>query len=322
MPTFLEAVREGLYQEMERDPSVVVLGEDVGEGGVFRATEGFVDKFGRERVIDSPLAESSIVGVSIGASLNGLRPVAEIQFSDYIHPAMNQLINEAAKMRYLTEGEFNCPITVRAPFGGGVHGGPFHSQCVEALFFHVPGLKIATPATAADAKGLLLSAIRDPDPVLFFEHKYLYRRQKADSLSDDPMPFGVAAVRREGKDMTIVTYGAMVHKALEAAELADKEGVSVEVLDLRTLCPLDRTAIVESVKKTSKCIVLHEDTKTGGIGAEVSALLSEEAFDYLDGPIVRIAGPDVHFSFSPVLEQAYLPGTERILEQVRKLAAY
>jgi len=322
MPTFLEAVREGLYQEMERDPSVVVLGEDVGEGGVFRATEGFVDAFGRERVIDSPLAESSIVGVSIGAALNGLRPVPEIQFADYIHPAMNQLINEAAKIRYLTQGEFNCPITVRAPFGGGVHGGPFHSQCVEALFFHVPGLKVATPATAEDAKGLLLTAIRDPDPVLFFEHKYLYRRQKAESLSDDPIPFGVAAVRREGEDLTIVTYGAMVHKALEAAELASREGLSVEVLDLRTLCPLDRAAIVTSVKKTSKCIVLHEDNKTGGIGAEVSALLSEDAFDALDGPIIRIAGPDVHFSFSSVLEREYLPSTERILAAIRTLAAY
>ena len=322
MPTFIEAVREGLYQEMERDPSVIVLGEDVGEGGVFRATEGFVDRFGRERVIDSPLAESSIVGVSIGASLNGLKPVPEIQFSDYIHPAMNQIINEAAKVRYLTEGEFNCPITIRAPFGGGVHGGPFHSQSVEALFFHIPGLKICTPSTAEDAKGLLLSALRDPDPVLFFEHKYLYRRQKSDSLPDEPMPFGQAAVRREGKDMTIVTYAAMVHRALEAAELADKEGVSVEVLDLRTLCPLDRPAILESVKKTSKCIVLHEDTRTGGVGAEISALLSEEAFDYLDGPIVRITGPDVHFSFSHVLEEAYLPNAQKILEAIRKLAAY
>lgn len=322
MPTFLEAIREGLYQEMERDPSMIVLGEDVGEGGVFRATEGFADHFGRERVIDSPLAESSIVGVSIGAAVNGMRPVAEIQFSDYIHPAMNQLINEAAKMRYLTEGSFNCPITVRAPFGGGVHGGPFHSQCVEALFFHIPGLKICTPSTAADAKGLLLTAIRDPDPVLFFEHKYLYRRQRADQLSDDPLPLGVAAVRREGKHLSIVTYGAMVHKALEAAELADREGVSVEVLDLRTLCPLDRAAILTSVKKTSKCIVLHEDNKTGGIGAEVSALLSEEAFDYLDGPIVRIAAPDVHFSFSSVLEEAYLPSTGRILDGIRSLAAY
>jgi 2-oxoisovalerate dehydrogenase E1 component beta subunit len=322
VPTFIEAVREGLMQEMDRDPSVLVLGEDVGEGGVFRATEGFVDRFGRERVIDSPLAESSIVGVSIGASLNGMRPVPEIQFSDYIHPAMNQLINEAAKIRYLTEGEFNCPITVRAPFGGGVHGGPFHSQSVEALFFHIPGLKIATPATAQDAKGLLLSAIRDPDPVLFFEHKYLYRRQKADTLSDDAIPFGQAMVRREGKDMTIVTYAAMVHRALEAAELADKEGVSVEVLDLRTLCPLDRQAVLDSVKKTSKCIVLHEDNRTGGVGAEISALLSEEAFDYLDGPIVRITGPDVHFSFSHVLEEAYLPNTQKILDAIRKLASY
>ncbi|MBV9119581.1 MAG: alpha-ketoacid dehydrogenase subunit beta [Chloroflexi bacterium] len=322
MPTFLEAVREGLFQEMERDPSVIVLGEDVGEGGVFRATEGFVDHFGRERVIDSPLAESSIVGVSIGAAVNGLRPVPEIQFSDYIHPAMNQLINEAAKMRYLTEGAFNCPITVRAPFGGGVHGGPFHSQCVEALFFHIPGLKICTPATAEDAKGLLLSAIRDPDPVLFFEHKYLYRRQKVDHLSDDPLPLGKAAVRREGKHLTIVTYAAMVHRALEAAELADREGVSVEVLDLRTLCPLDRPAILKSVKKTSKCIVLHEDNKTGGIGGEISALLSEEAFDYLDGPIMRIAAPDVHFSFSSVLEEAYLPSAERVLTAIRELAAY
>ncbi len=322
MSTFIEAIREGLYQEMERDERVIVLGEDVGEGGVFRATEGFVDRFGRERVIDSPLAESSILAVSIGAALNGLRPVAEIQFADYIHPAMNQIINEAAKIRYLTQGMYHCPITVRAPFGGGVHGGPFHSQCVEALFLHVPGLKIATPSTAEDAKGLLLSAIRDPDPVLFFEHKYLYRRQKADVLPDEPVPFGVAAVRRQGRDLSIVTYGAMVHRALEAAELADKEGVSVEVLDLRTLCPLDRQAILDSVKKTSKAIVLHEDNKTGGVGAEISALLAEEAFEHLDGPVVRIAGPDVHFSFSHVLEEAYLPSTERILDEVRKLAAY
>ena len=322
MPTYLEAIREGLAQEMERDPTMFILGEDVGEGGVFRATEGFVERFGRERVIDSPLAESSIVGVSIGAAVNGMRPVAEIQFADYIHPAMNQLINEAAKMRYLTAGTFNCPITVRAPFGGGVHGGPFHSQCVEALFFHIPGLKICTPSTAEDAKGLLLSAIRDPDPVLFFEHKYLYRRQRAEHLSDDALPMGQAAIRRDGKDMTIVTYGAMVHKALEAAEAADREGVSVEVLDLRTLCPLDRASVLESVKKTSKCIVLHEDNKTGGIGAEIAALLSEEAFDSLDGPVMRIAGPDVHFSFSSVLEHAYLPSAERILDAIRTLAAY
>ncbi|HEU0166217.1 MAG TPA: alpha-ketoacid dehydrogenase subunit beta [Chloroflexota bacterium] len=322
MPTFIEAIREGLYQEMERDSNVIVLGEDVGEGGVFRATEGFVDHFGRERVIDSPLAESSIVGVSIGAALNGMRPVPEIQFSDYIHPAMNQLINEAAKIRYLTEGTFSCPITVRAPFGGGVHGGPFHSQCVEALFFHIPGLKICTPSTAEDAKGLLLSAIRDPDPVLFFEHKYLYRRQRADSLSDDPLPMGKAAIRRSGTHMTIVTYAAMVHKALEAAELADKEGVSVEVLDLRTLCPLDRPAILESVRRTNKCIVLHEDNKTGGIGGEIAGMLAEEAFEDLDGPVLRIAAPDVHFSFSSVLEQAYLPSTERILDGIRTLAAY
>ncbi|MHB8621474.1 MAG: alpha-ketoacid dehydrogenase subunit beta [Chloroflexota bacterium] len=322
MPTYLEAIREGLGQEMERDPSMVVLGEDVGEGGVFRATEGLLERFGPSRVIDSPLAESSIVGVSIGAALNGLRPVAEIQFADYIHPAINQLMNEAAKMSYLSHGLVHCPITVRAPFGGGVHGGPFHSQCMEAIFFHVPGLKIATPATAADAKGLLLSAIRDPDPVLFFEHKYLYRRQRADSLSDEPLPMGQAAVRREGRQISIITYGAMVHRALEAADLADREGVSVEVVDLRTLCPLDREAVLASVRKTSKAIVLHEDNKTGGVGAEISALLVEEAFDSLDGPVVRVAGPDTPFSFNAVLEETYLPSVERILTAIRNLAAY
>ncbi|MDE3076433.1 MAG: alpha-ketoacid dehydrogenase subunit beta [Chloroflexota bacterium] len=322
MPTFIEAIREGLQQEMERDPSVIVLGEDVGEGGVFRATQGFADLFGRDRVIDSPLAESSIVGVSIGASLNGLRPVAEIQFADYIHPAMNQLINEAAKIRYLTIGSFHCPITVRAPFGGGVHGGPFHSQSVEGMFFTIPGLKIVIPSTAADAKGLLLSAIRDPDPVLFFEHKYLYRRQRADSLSDEALPLGVASLRREGRHMTVITYGAMVHLALEAADQADREGVSVEVLDLRTLNPLDRPAILESVKRTSKAIVLYEANRTGGVGAEVAALLSEEAFDYLDGPILRVASPDVHFPFNSVLEEAYLPNAEKLLAAIRRLAAY
>ncbi len=322
MPTFIEAIREGLQQEMERDQTVIVLGEDVGEGGVFRATEGFIERFGRERVIDSPLAESSIVGVSIGASLNGLRPVPEIQFADYIHPAMNQLINEAAKIRYLSLGSFHCPITVRMPFGGGVHGGPFHSQCVESMFLGIPGLKLVTPSTAADAKGLLLSAIRDPDPVLFFEHKYLYRRQRADNLSDDALPLGQAAVRREGRHMSIISYGAMVHVALAAADLAANEGVSVEVVDLRTLCPLDRETILSSVRKTNKAIVLYEANYTGGAGAEVAALIAEEAFGDLDGPVVRVAPPDVHFPFNSTLEEAYLPNADKVLDAIRKLAAY
>ncbi|HUZ78917.1 MAG TPA: alpha-ketoacid dehydrogenase subunit beta [Chloroflexota bacterium] len=322
MPTFLEAIREGLRQEMERDQRVILLGEDLGEGGVFRATEGLVERFGRERVIDSPLAESSIVGVSIGASLNGLVPVPEIQFADYIHPAMNQLVNEAAKIRYLSLGTFHCPITVRMPFGGGVHGGPFHSQCVESMFLGIPGLKIVIPSTATDAKALLLSAIRDPDPVLFFEHKYLYRRQRADALPNEPLPLGVAQVRREGKDLTIVSYGAMVHVALAAAEAASREGVAVEVVDLRTLCPLDRETVLASVRKTSKALVLYEANRTGGAGAEVAALIAEEAFEDLDGPVVRLAPPDVHFPFNSTLEQAYLPTSDSVLAAIRKLAAY
>jgi len=322
MPTFLEAIREGLRQEMERDQRVILLGEDLGEGGVFRATEGLVERFGRERVIDSPLAESSIVGVSIGASLNGLVPVPEIQFADYIHPAMNQLVNEAAKIRYLSLGTFHCPITVRMPFGGGVHGGPFHSQCVESMFLGIPGLKIVIPSTATDAKALLLSAIRDPDPVLFFEHKYLYRRQRADALPNEPLPLGVAQVRREGKDLTILSYGAMVHVALAAAEAASREGVAVEVVDLRTLCPLDRETVLASVRKTSKALVLYEANRTGGAGAEVAALIAEEAFEDLDGPVVRLAPPDVHFPFNSTLEQAYLPTSDSVLAAIRKLAAY
>ncbi|MGH2519435.1 MAG: alpha-ketoacid dehydrogenase subunit beta, partial [Chloroflexota bacterium] len=239
-----------------------------------------------------------------------------------IHPAMNQLVNEAAKIRYLSLGTFHCPITVRMPFGGGVHGGPFHSQCVESMFLGIPGLKIVVPSTATDAKALLLSAIRDPDPVLFFEHKYLYRRQRADTLPDEPQPLGVAEVRRAGKDLTIVSYGAMVHVALAAAEAASREGVAVEVVDLRTLCPLDRETVLASVRKTSKALVLYEANRTGGAGAEVAALISEEAFEDLDGPVVRLAPPDVHFPFNATLEQAYLPNSESVLAAIRKLAAY
>src|SRR6187549_162423 len=286
LKTLIEAVNEALHEEMERDPSVIVLGEDVGvHGGVFRATDGLQKQFGSDRVIDTPLAELGIIGVAIGAAMNGLRPVAEIQFADYIHPAYDQIVNEAAKIRYRSNGTFACPVVFRAPFGAGVHGGLYHSQSVEALFFHVPGLKIVVPSTPYDCKGLLKSAIRDDDPVLFFEHKKSYRRLRGEVPDGDVIiPIGKADVKRAGSDVTVVTYGVGVHLALAAAELVAAEGISVEVLDLRTLAPLDREAIAESVAKTSKMLIVHEDNKTGGIGAEIAAMIAEEHFEQLDGP--------------------------------------
>jgi 2-oxoisovalerate dehydrogenase E1 component beta subunit len=322
--TLIESIRDALFEEMRRDESVILMGEDVGRaGGVFRTTEGLFAEFGEARVIDTPLAECGIVGVAIGAALNGMRPVAEIQFADFIHPAMNQIMNEAAKIRFRSNGEWGCPLVIRAPYGAGVHGGMYHSQSVEALFHHVPGLKIVAPSTPYDAKGLLKSAIRDEDPVLFFEHKKAYRRVKGDIPDKDyVVPIGKAEIKRPGTDLTIITYGYMVHVALEAAEQLEVQGISTEVLDLRSLLPLDHAAICESVGRTNKVIVFHEDTKTGGVGAEVSAILAEDMFESLDGPIVRVAAPDTPPPYSPPLEEAFVPNARVLIEAANRLAAY
>ncbi|MBI1791613.1 MAG: alpha-ketoacid dehydrogenase subunit beta [Acidobacteria bacterium] len=323
MPTtYLEAIREGMWEEMERDPSVFLLGEDIGVyGGAFKVTAGMLDHFGERRVVDTPISESAIVGAAIGASLMGLRPVTEMQFSDFITCAYDQIVSFAAKCRYRWGAA--VPIVIRAPSGGGIHGGPFHSQNPEALFTHTPGLKVVAPATAYDAKGLIKSAIRDNDPVLFFEHKALYRRIKEDLPAEEyTVPIGKAKVVREGRDLSIITYGAMVHAAMEAAGTLDSEGISVEIVDLRTLQPLDDDTILASVRKTSKVIVLHEATLSGGVGGEVSSRISERAFEHLDGPIVRIAAPDTPVPFSPPLEEAFLPNAEKIVEKARWLARY
>ena len=322
--TLIEAVRDGLAEEMRRDWRVVVLGEDVGvHGGVFRATDGLVAEFGEGRVIDTPIAELGIVGTAIGSAMNGLRPVAEIQFADYIYPAMDQIVNEAAKMRYRSNGGFGCPLVIRAPYGAGVHGALYHSQSVEAFFCHVPGLKVVTPSTPYDAKGLLKAAIRDEDPVLYFEHKRTYRRIRGEVPDDDyVVPIGKAEVKREGRHLSVITYGAMVHQAVEAADAAASEGVSVEVIDLRSLLPWDKEIVAASVTKTSKVIVCHEDSKTAGVGAEVAAFIAEELFEDLDGPILRVAALDTPVPWAPQLEEAVIPGTRHILDAVRRLAAY
>jgi 2-oxoisovalerate dehydrogenase E1 component beta subunit len=275
-------------------------------------------------VIDTPLAESGIVGTAIGMALNGLLPVAEIQFADFIHPAMNQIMNEAAKIRYRSNGDFGCPLVVRAPFGGGIRGALYHSQSVESLFAHVPGLKIVIPATPYDAKGLLKSAIRDPDPVMFFEHKRTYRLTRQEIPDADyTVPLGQARVAREGSDLTVIAYGLMLHFALEAAETLAKEGIDVEVIDLRTIVPLDKATILDSVKKTSKVLIVHEDTRTGGFGGELASVVAEEAFEYLDAPVRRLTGPDVPaMPFAKPLEDAFLPNPARIAEALRDLAAY
>jgi 2-oxoisovalerate dehydrogenase E1 component beta subunit len=319
---YLEAIRQALFEEMERDERVFVLGQDVGVyGGAFKVTEGLQARFGRERVLDTPLAEEAIVGAAIGAAMRGMRPVAEMQFIDFVSRAFDLLTNFAAKNRYRTG--VGVPMVVRGPSGAGVHGGPFHSQSPEMHFVKTPGLKVVAPATARDAKGLLKAAIRDDDPVLFLEHKFLYRRVK-DRVpeEDDVVPIGKAAVRRSGRDLTIVTYGAMLWAALEAAEVLDRDGVSAEVLDLRTLLPLDEEAILASVRHTGKCLVLHEDTRTGGLGAEIAATLSEKAFEWLDGPILRVTAPDTPVPYSPPLEEAFLPNVNTLLAAARKLARY
>jgi 2-oxoisovalerate dehydrogenase E1 component beta subunit len=320
--TYLEAIRQGIWEEMERDPTVFCLGEDIGlYGGAFKVTDGFIARFGPERVIDTPIAESAIVGAAFGASLTGLRPVAEFQFMDFIPCAMNQISNMVAKAHYLWGAP--APLVLRGPSGGNVHGGPFHSQNPEMWFVHNPGLKVVCPATPYDAKGLIKAAIRDNNPVIFFEHKYLYRRIKGEVPEDDYIvPLGKARVAREGHDLSIITYAAMVHTALEAAELLSKEGIEVEILDLRTLAPLDHEAIVQTVRKTNKVILLHEDTRTGGIAGELAAIINEEAFDDLDGPIVRITAQDSPVPFSPPQEEYFLPKVSDVVREARRLKQY
>ena len=323
--TFIEAIREALAEEMRRDETVIVLGEDVGrKGGVFLATDGLWAEFGEDRVIDTPLTESMIVGASIGASVNGLRPVAEIQFADFIHPAFNQIVSEAARMRYRSNNGFHVPIVIRAPYGGGVHGALYHSQSVEAFFSHVPGLKVVVPSTPYDAKGLLKTAIRDEDPVLFFEHKKMYRSVRGEVPDEEyTIPLGRATVVRPGSQITVVAYGLMVHYALEAADRVAEDGISVEVVDLRTLRPLDRETLLGSVRKTGKCLVVYEDNRFGGYGAEVGAIVADEAFDYLDGPVMRVSGPDVPaVPYNHVLEDWFMPNPEKIAAALRTLAAY
>jgi 2-oxoisovalerate dehydrogenase E1 component beta subunit len=310
--TLIEALRDGLREEMQRDKNVIVMGEDVGvRGGVFLATDGLYKEFGEARVIDTPLAESSIIGVAMGAAINGLRPVAEIQFADFSHPAMNQIMNEVAKLRYRSTNDYSCPMVLRMPYGGGVHGGLYHSQCVEALYAHIPGLKVVAPCTPYDTKGLIKAAIRDDDPVIFLEHKKTYRSAKSEIPDDDyVVPIGKADVKREGDHLTVISYGLVLHYCLEAAQTLAGEGTSVEVVDLRTLVPLDRDTILASVHKTGKVLIAYEDNKTGGFGAEVSAMIAEEAFESLDAPIMRLAGPDVPaVPFNPPQEEWYMPST-------------
>lgn len=323
--TYIEAVTDALAEEMERDERVFVLGEDVGvRGGVFRATAGLIEKFGESRVMDTPLAESAIAGVAIGAAMAGMHPVAEIQFADFIMPAFNQIVSEAAKIRYRSNGDWTCPMTIRAPYGGGVHGALYHSQSIEALFHHVPGLKIIAPSTPYEVKGLLKAAIRSEDPILFLEHKRCYRMIKGEVPEEDyELPIGKANVKREGSDITVITYGLMVHYCLEAAEELAKEGISVHVLDLVTIRPLDVEAIVEAARKTGKVLIVHEDNKVGGIGAEVSAIISEEALFDLDAPIMRLCGPEVPaMPYSPPLEKAYLLNPSKIADAMRKLTQF
>jgi len=323
MPTtYLEAIREGLWEEMERDPDVFLIGEDIGVyGGAFKVTAGFIEHFGERRVVDTPISESAIVGAAIGAGLMGLRPVAEMQFADFISCGFDQLVNFAAKCRY----RWNAPVpmVVRAPSGGGIHGGPFHSQNPEMWFVKTPGLKVICPATAYDAKGLIKSAVRDNDPVIFFEHKALYRRIKEDLPAEEfTVPIGKARIARQGRHLSIVTYGAMVWTALEAAEKLAAEGIEIEVVDLRTLLPLDRETVCESVKKTSRVLLLHEDTRTGGLAGELAISITESVFEYLDAPIVRLTAPDTPVPFSPPLEEAFLPNVDKVIEKARWLYRY
>ena len=322
----VQTVHDTLMEEMRADDRILVMGEDVGaRGGVFRATAGFLEEFGEMRVIDTPLAECSIVGLAIGMAEHGLLPVAEIQFADFIHPAFDQLVSEAARIRYRSNGDFEVPMVVRTPYGGGVHGALYHSQSIEAFYGHVPGLKVVVPSTPYEVKGMLRSAIKDPDPVLFLEHKKTYRLIKGD-VPDEPyeVPIGKADVKREGEDLTCVAYGLMLHYSLEAAQrLQEQEGVSVEVVDVRTIAPLDKQTILESVGKTGKAMVVYEDNRTYGAGAEISATISEELMFDLDAPVVRLGGPDIPaMPFSGPLEHYYMPDADKIYERMRELASF
>jgi len=321
----IEAVRQGLREELAADSSVFLIGQDIGvNGGVFRVTDGLLDEFGPERVIDSPLAESGMVGVAIGAAMNGLRPVVEVQFADFIFPAFNQIVSEAARMYYRTNGDYSVPIVIRAPYGGGVRGGLYHSQSVEAYFAHVPGLRVVVPSNPHDAKGLLKAAIRDNNPVLFFEHKLAYNTVQGDVPEGNyTVPIGKAAVRREGQQLSLISYGLSVHHCLEAAETLAAEGISCEVVDLRSVSPLDTETLLESVEKTGRVCIVHEDNLTGGVGAEVAAIVAKDAFEYLDAPVQRVAALDVpSFPYSPTLEDALLPGPPDIISAARELVAY
>jgi 2-oxoisovalerate dehydrogenase E1 component beta subunit len=322
MRTYIEAIHDAIQEEMRRDPAVFVIGEDVGTyGGAFRATAGLLEEFGPERIVDTPISESAIVGLSVGAAMNGLRPIAEMQFIDFLSNGFNQVVNMAAKARYRWNA--GVPLVIRGPCGGGVHGGPYHSQNVESHYLSTPGLKIVEPSTASDAKGLLKSAVRDPDPVLFFEHKFLYRRVKEDIPDGDfTVPIGQAAFRREGRDLSVITFGACVHHAMETAALLERERISIEVLDLRTLLPLDKDAIRTTAMKTSKVILYHEAQRTGGIGAELAATVAEECFEWLDGPPMRVTAPDSPVPYSPPLEAAFLPGVETLARAARTLHRY
>ncbi|GGE54028.1 alpha-ketoacid dehydrogenase subunit beta [Priestia taiwanensis] len=323
--SYIDAVTMALREEMERDPKVFVLGEDVGlKGGVFKATQGLYDQFGASRVLDTPLTESAIAGVGIGAAMYGLRPVAEMQFADFIMPAVNQIISEAARIRYRSNNDWQCPITIRAPYGGGVHGALYHSQSVEAVFANQPGLKIVMPSTPYDVKGLLKAAIRDEDPVLFFEHKRAYRLIKGEVPDDDyVLPIGKADVKREGEDITVITYGLCVHFALQAAEKLAKEGISAHVLDLRTVYPLDKEAIIEAASKTGKVLLVTEDNKEGSIIGEVAAIIAENCLFDLDAPIKRLAGPDVPaMPYAPTMEKFFMINPDKVEKAMRELAEF
>jgi 2-oxoisovalerate dehydrogenase E1 component beta subunit len=320
--TYLDAIRQALWEEMERDPNVILLGEDIGAyGGAFKMTKGFLERFGAERVVDAPISEEGYTGVAVGAAYMGLRPIVEFQFIDFIASAFNMITNFAAKSRYRWGA--GVPMVMRGPTGGGVRAGPFHSQSPEMHFVHTPGIKVVAPATAYDAKGLMKAAVRDEDPVLYLEHKKLYRKVREELPDEDFLvPIGRAAIRREGKDIALVTYGAMVHTALESAATLAEEGIELEIVDLRSLVPLDREMILDSVRKINKVMILHEDTRTGGMGGEIAAVIVEEAFDDLDGPIVRVTAPDTPVPYSPPLEDAFIPQPQEVVEAARKLATY
>jgi 2-oxoisovalerate dehydrogenase E1 component beta subunit len=323
--TVIEAVREAMWEEMHHDDRVFVMGEDVGQrGGVFLSTQGFIEEFGPDRVIDTPLAEASIMGIALGAAFGGMRPIPEVQFSDFVWPSVNQLIGEAARTCYGTNGRLPVPMVVRIPYGGGIRGGLFHSQNVEAHFFHTPGLKVVAPATPYDAKGLLKSAIRDNNPVIFLEHKKTYRLVRGEVPEDEYLlPIGSADVKRVGSQITLVGYGLVLHYCLEAADEAANRDIDVEVVDLRSLRPLDTETVLASVRKTGKLLIVHEDNLTGGVGAEIAALAADQAFEYLDGPVMRLCGPDVPtMPFALTLEEAYMPTADKIGAALDKLAAY